>query len=525
MTAPPTGHVRLAELVAALSRVSDLGMGRPIERVLRQTVISMRLATAAGISEEDRAAAYYTSLLTWVACAADTSELARLFGDEVAFYADTRAEDLGGLDLARFVARHLGRGGSRIRRIGMIGQFLASAGRSVQDVMVSHCQSAHDFAGRLGLGSDVRTPLLQAFERWDHRGVPGRAGGDDLAPAIRLVQIADITEAFHHSAGLDTAIGVVRARRGTQFDPALVDCLADHRAEVLGDLDGIAAWDEVISLDPGLGEVLTEEALDRALEGFADFADLKSPPRTGHSRGVARLAGAAGRVLGLTDTDVTMLRRAGLVHDVGMIGVPSSIWNEPKPWTPAQRERARIHPYLTQRMLAPIPALAAVAQCAAHHHERLDGSGWPSGLSGEALPLTSRVLAAADVFDSLCQPRPHRDAMPAAAAATALRTGVREGRFDGAAVEAVLEAAAQRPHTRKVLPAGLTPREVEVVLLVARGMSNREIAAQLSLARKTVSAHLEHVYAKLGVSTRTEAALFVMRHGLVGSSNVGTPDA
>lgn len=517
MRASGTSSVQLAELVAALSLVSDLGMGRPTERALRQTVISMRLAQAAGVPDDDRAAAYYTSLLTWVACAADTSELARLFGDETEFYADTRAEDLGGLDLARFVARHLGRGGSRIRRIGMVGQFVATAGRSVQEVMVSHCQSAHDLAGRLGLGSEVRTPLLQAFERWDHRGVPGRAGGTDLAPAIRLVHIADVAEAFHHAEGTDSAIDVVRSRRGTQFDPELVDCLTHHRDRVFDDLDDITAWDEVISLDPSLGATLSDDALERALEGFADFADLKSPPRTGHSRGVARLANAAGRVLGLNDSDVTLLRRAGLIHDVGMVGVPSSVWNEPNPWTPAQRERARIHPYLTQRMLAPIPALAEVAQCAAHHHERLDGSGWPSGLTGDALPLTSRLLAAADVYDSLGQPRPHRPALPTAAVVATLRGAVRDGKLDGRAVEAVIEAAGQRPHTRTSLPAGLSAREVEVVVLAARGMSNREIAEHLSLSPKTVSAHLEHVYTKLDVSTRTEAALFVMRHGLTGT--------
>ncbi|MGH3424329.1 MAG: HD domain-containing phosphohydrolase, partial [Nocardioidaceae bacterium] len=408
-----------------------------------------------------------------------------------------------------------GRGGSRMRRLAMVGQFMATAGRSVQQVMVSHCQSANDFAGRLGLGPEVRTPLLHAFERWDGRGVPGRVGGADLARAIRIVHVADIAEAFHHGRnGEDAALEEVQDRRGTQFDPELVDCLSDQRTQILGGLSEISAWDEVIALDPSLGAALTGQALDEALEGFADFADLKSPPRLGHSRGVAALAAAATSSLGLPEEDVTVVRRAGLVHDIGMIGVPSSVWNEPNPWTEAQQERARTHPYLTGRMLARIDALAPVARCAVHHHERIDGSGYPSGLRGVALPFLSRLLAVADTYNSLCQPRPHRAALSATDAAAVLRDDVRDGRLDGSAVDAVLTAAGHPKRRRPALPDGLTAREVEVLVLVSRGLSNPEIATRLSIARKTVSAHLEHVYAKLGVSSRTEAALYVMRHGL-----------
>ena len=523
MAADSAVRVTLAELVATLSLVADLGMGRPMDRALRQTVIAMRLGTAAGMEQAARTSAYYTSLLAWVGCATETSEVAALFGDETEVYADTRDEDLTRAALAVFVARHLGRGRSGFRRIEMVGTFVATAGRSVQQVMMAHCQAASDFAGWLELGPAVCEPLLQAFERWDGKGIPGSAGADALAPAIRLVQLADIIEAFSHSGGTQAALQVARERRGTQFDPDLVDCFCDRPGDILDGLEGISAWDEVIALDPRLGATLTDDQLDRALAAFADFSDLKSPLRLGHSRGVAELAARAGPALGLPADQAIMLRRAALVHDIGMIGVPSSVWDEPGDWTISQRERARTHPYLTERMLARTPSLAQVGHCASLHHERLDGSGYPHGLRGDAISLPARVLGAADVYNALRQPRPHRQALDAADAERTLRDEVRAGRLDGDAVQAVLKAAGHRPRRRAGLPSGLTAREAEVLIRLGRGRSNPEIAAELHVSRKTVSTHLEHIYAKLGVKTRTEAALFAMRHGLIEAS--GEPGA
>jgi HD-GYP domain-containing protein (c-di-GMP phosphodiesterase class II) len=507
--------VTLAELVATLSLVADLGMGRPMERVLRQTVVAMRLGAAAGMDQAACSSAYYASLLTWVGCAVDTSEVAALFGDEMELYADTRDGDLGGVSLAVFVARHLGRGKSGFHRIGMVGKFLASAGRSVQQVMQAHCQEASDLADQLGLGPAVSDPLRQAFERWDGRGVPGSAGADGLAPAIRLVHLADSVEAFHHAGGAEAALHVARERRGTQFDPGLVDCFCDRHAEILDGLGGISAWEEVIALDPRLGAALSDDQLDRALAALGDFSDLKSPLRLGHSRRVAELAVQAGATLGLPAADVIMLRRAALVHDIGMTGVPSGVWDEQGRWSVSQRERARTHPYLTERMLARTSLLAQVGHCASLHHERLDGSGYPHGLRGDAISLPARILGAADVYSALRQPRPHRQALEARDAEQVIRGEVRAGRLDGDTVHAVLEAAGHRVRRRAGLPSGLTAREAEVLVRLGQGRSNPEIAAELHVSRKTVSSHLEHIYAKLGVKTRTEAALFAMRHGML----------
>jgi HD-GYP domain-containing protein (c-di-GMP phosphodiesterase class II) len=258
------------------------------------------------------------------------------------------------------------------------------------------------------------------------------------------------------------------------------------------------------------------------LAALGDFADLKCPFTMGHSRAVAELGAAAATRMGLPTIEVDRVRRAGYVHDLGRMGVPNSVWEKSAVLTDSDRERIRLYPYLTGRILTRVRGLEAEASLAADHRERLDGSGYPHGLKGPALAMTQRVLAAADSYRGSLEARPHRRALNVGEAAARLREETRTGRLDASAVDAVLAVVGRPGGGRRTAgPSGLTGREVEVLGLVACGCSSSDIARRLSISVKTVRNHLEHVYLKAGVTNRTGAVLFAVEHGLVGNLEDG----
>jgi HD-GYP domain-containing protein (c-di-GMP phosphodiesterase class II) len=509
--------VRLAELLAVLSLATDLGMGQPMEHVLRQCLICLRLARRLGLDEADCEVVYYAALLAWVGCHVDAYEQAKWFGDDLALKADFRHVDFATAAAGPlFMLRHLGAGRPAAERARLGAAFLGDGRRAADAMLRNHWLAADDLAARLGLAQRIRDSVEQTFERWDGKGVPKGARGEQILLTSRLVTLADVVEVFHRADGTEAAIAVARQRAGTQFDPRLVDVFASEAAELFAGLDEVSGWEAVIGAEPALGARLTEAELDAALEAIADFTDVKSPYTIGHSRGVADLAGEAARIIGLGGEAGTMVRRAGLVHDLGRLGVSNAIWDKRGGLSHAERERVRLHPYLTERVLASSDALAPLAAVAVQHHERLDGSGYPRGLSGGALTPHGRVLAAADFYRTRTEPRPHRPASTADEAAAQLRAEVRAGRIDGEAAAAVLSAAGHGASRRPARPAGLTGREVEVLRLLACGLSNKDIGEQLVISRKTVSHHVEHIYTKTGATNRALASLFAASNGLIG---------
>jgi len=515
--ADDAGGVRIAELVAALSYAADLGLGQPMEHCLRQTVIALRLADLAGADASDREATYYLGMLVNSYCHADASEQARWFGDDISFKGEGfEMLAMSTPQMAALLLRRLGSHGSVGERARRLAAFPVTGQREIETWLTTHTRLSSEFAQRIGLGAGVSSALWQAYEQWDGKG-PRHVSGAEISMPARLVAVASTLEVIARRHGTDSARKVARRHAGKLYDPDLADLFLENAESVLAGLETAATWEAVLDAEPRLARRVSGAELDDVLEGMADLVDLKSPFLAGHSRGVANLAAEAVRLVGLPEREQTTIRRAGFVHDLGRLGVSNAIWDKPGALTDVERERARLHPYLTDKMLARIPALSASRELAARHHERLDGSGYPRGLTAASLTLSDRILAAADVYHAMTEPRPHRPALDAGAAAQALRTQVSSARLDGDAANAVLRAAGHRAPSRREGPAGLTVREVEVLAMLARGLTNKQIAHRLGIAPKTVSSHLEHVYTKLDVGSRAAATLYATQHGLVGS--------
>jgi HD-GYP domain-containing protein (c-di-GMP phosphodiesterase class II) len=520
---PDRAHVRLAELVGALSLGIDLGFGQPMEHVLRQCLIALRLAEGLGVDEGERATVYYTALLTNVGCHSDAHEQAKWFGDDIALKSGKYDHELRSVRSALSGLRMLGAGRSPLQRFQLAVEFALSGHREVDDMIEQHAEMARALGEQLELPAEVLEALAASYERWDGRGWPGKLKGEEVPIASRLAQAAEFVEVANRVGGAEAARELARERRGEQFDPAVSDVIEAEADVILSGLDSVGTWEAVIGAEPALAIVVSGERFDSALLAVASFVDLKSPYFMGHARAVSELAAEAAGRLGLPEAELRMLRRAGLVHDLGRLGVSNAVLDKRGPLSGGDWERLRLQPYLTERMLHQSEALAPLAAIAVQHRERLDGSGYPRGLSGARISQPARLLGAADAYQALREPRPHRPARSADDAAAELRADVRAGRLDAEAAEAVLGAAGHRVPRRREGPAGLTQREVEVLKLLARGLSNKEIAERLVISPKTVGNHVEHIYGKIDASTRAAAGLFAMRHGLLPEEEFPVP--
>lgn len=511
-------RVRLAEIMTAVSLATDLGMGQPLEQAFRVCLLAVKLGRRLGCPPATLSDIYYVALLQHLGCTASTAEIAALNGgDDLAFrsWGIVLAHAGPGEFLGQF-SRHVGEGRGLGSRAALLAGGLAGGNRRFQRVVALQCEAASHLACRLQMSDGVRTSLAQFYEQWDGKGAPQRLAGEDVSLAQRVVTVAHDAVAHARLHGPQTALRVVRRRSDHAYDPAVCEALLAEAAALPGDTGAGDPGQMVLDAEPEPVRTLPLARLGDMAAALGDFADLKAPFLMGHSRRVAELAAAASGALGCGADAADAARRAGFLHDLGRVGVPNGIWEKPGPFGSSERERVRLHPYYTERVLARTAVFAPVAVAAAAHHERLDGSGYHRGASASQLPAEARLLAVADAYQAMTCDRPYRPALGADRARAELRADVAAGRLDQRAVNAVLEAAGERPvHVRDAWPAGLSDREVEVVRLLALGKTNREIAAVLVIAPKTAGRHVENIYAKLGVSTRAGAALFAAEHELL----------
>ncbi|MBS1838229.1 MAG: HD domain-containing protein [Actinobacteria bacterium] len=504
--------------MATLALAQDNAFAQPLESQLRSCVLAMWIGDEAGFATEVRDSLYWTSLLRYVGCTGHAHEVAAMFGDEISLRSRTLIQDAADLDEVISDAIAFATAGQGPREREHTIELITTHGLewSVHNSQ-SGCEVGDMLLERLDFGPLVREALRFTFERWNGNGFPTHARGEDIPIAMRVVHLSHDMEAIARHASPSDALDAARTRRGRTYDPEIADLFLTHGGAWLDRLDEVEPWDTVLDLEPEPRRVLTGDALDDALTVAADFIDLKSPYMAGHSRRCALLVHDASLHLGLPADEVDTVRRAALVHDFGITAVPNSIWDRPSSLTRAERDRVERHTVITEQMLRRSPALATLNPVAAAHHEKPDGTGYHKGLPRGRIDERACVLAAADVYVALTSDRADRPAHPPVTAAALIRRSADDGGLDRHAVEAVLTAAGHASVRRDPAdrPGGLTRREIQVLRLAARGLTTSEIAAQLYISAKTADVHIQHIYSKIGVSTRAAAALWAMQNGLV----------
>ncbi len=509
-------YLRLAELMASFSLAIDLGMGQPLEWVMRTCLLGVHLSELLGLSDNERRQVYYISLLQHIGCTSAASWQAELFGNELNMSPVLTLDTKNPIEALPAIVRMAGQGQPLPARVGYLYKALAAGTGAKDELSLIQCEVAGNLASRLSFESEMLQALGQIFERWDGQGQPHQLKGNDLTLPVRVVHVAHDAATLQLQVNTETAMKTVQKRIGRLYDPAIAEVFLQAAPELFDQLDTESSWDTILATEPQAISWLSQEQFEDALFAIADFTDLKSPYFAGHSRGVSALAEVTAHQYGLPESDAISLRHAGLLHDLGQVGISSSIWNKTSALTESEWERIRLHPYLTERILVRSQAFVPLINLAIMHHERLDGSGYHRRLSGNMLPLTARILATADAYHTMTEPRPHRPALSPDDAATKLQQEAKAGKYDTTVVDAVLSAAGhqiKRPRYKTL--SGLSKREIEVLRLIARGLSNPEIGDQLFISKKTVGHHVQHIYNKIQVSTRAGATLFAMQHNLL----------
>ena len=412
----PTADVALSEVLGALSYALDLTEGQRPGHTLRACAIGMRLGAEIGLGTADLTALYFALLLKDAGCSSNAARMAALFGsDDRAVKHSLKLVDWHArLALATATWRVSGSGrGLRARTRHFLT--VARTEHATRDFMAVRCDRGASIALRLGFPPETAAAIRSLDEHWNGQGYAEGLAGERIPLLARICNIAQVAEAFYGDGGVDAAVNVVRARRGRWFDPALSWILISWRRDQrwwarLADADSLGAM--VRSLEPGTQALkVDDDGLDNVARAFADIIDAKSPYTFRHSTNVARYAVGVGAEMGLDAQAQRRLLRAGLLHDVGKLGVSNTVLDKPGALTPGERAEVERHPQYTWEILQRVQAFQGFARLAAVHHERLDGRGYPWGIGAAELDREARALCVADVYEALTADRPYRAGM------------------------------------------------------------------------------------------------------------------
>ncbi|MFC7537517.1 HD-GYP domain-containing protein [Sphingomonas sp. GCM10030256] len=405
-----------AEVIAAFSYALDLTEGQPAGHSIRSCWIGMEVGRAIGLSNTELRELYYTLLLKDLGCSSNAARICELYeADDRAFKQGYKTVGTSLAATLHFVFRKTARGRPLARRASAIGNILRNGDAIAQELIMSRCTRGADIARTLRFSDAVCDGIYHLDEHWNGSGRPGRLSGDAIPLFSRIALLAQVVDVFHVHAGPAAALDEARRRSGLWFDPALVEALESVSSPPAfwGALSSPTIESRVVRLAPGdCEQPLDESYLDAIADAFGQVIDAKSPFTAGHSQRVGQLSECMASAFGMSDDRARWLRRAAVLHDVGKLGVSSAILEKPASLDEHEWIEMRSHAVHTRAILGRIGALADLAEVAAAHHERLDGTGYPLALSGSAISRDTRIITVCDFYDALVSGRPYRAALP-----------------------------------------------------------------------------------------------------------------
>ena len=511
-----SGHA-VAELLCAVSFATSLALGDRMEHGLRTGYIGLRLADEVGTSSEDRQAVFYGALLKDAGCSACGAAMAAFFPDQRVPNLDLMMSDRTQFRrILTMLTKHVPLDAALPARIARFMSFVVQCGSIVRENVAGHCEVAEILARRLGFPKSVQAAVRFQWERWDGKGVAYGLDGPSIPLAARLLHVAQMAEFAHGLGGVASAEASVRAQSGGRFDPEVAQAFLRlvKIQDVWRQLDELDDPGAFVTIAPPLADGLRiQVSIDAVCEVLADIADAKSITSRGHSRDVARVAVGVARQLELDVAQQAHVRRAAMVHDVGVMALPPGLLEDGRRFTASDREQIRQHPQHTYQVLDRVPQLRALASDAASHHEQPDGNGYHRQLISAQISLAGRILATSARFVELARQSGDKD-QALLSMSTLVGAEVDAGCYDALVRSLGSANPDQLSAASKFIPFGLTAREGEVLRLLARGLSNPQIAESLVISRKTVEHHVEHIFDKLDVTSRTAAVAHAVHAGI-----------
>lgn len=408
--------MRLAELISALSHALDMTEGQPPGHCMRCCWIGMQLAEQLGLDQDIRWELYYTLLLKDLGCSSNAARICELYGtNDLDFKRDFKWVNGRLGQMVRFLLQHTGRDHGMVDSFQRLLRLVRDGKELATELITTRCERGAAIARKLGFSDRVAAGIHSLDEHWCGSGKPEALAGEVIPLYARIALLAQVVDVFHTAAGPEAAMAEARDRCGGWFDPSLVAALEQVATDSTfwQVLDSDDLMQRVLALPPADHErPLDEDYLDRVASAFGQVVDAKSPYTAGHSERVALYTDLIAWQLELPMQRRRWLRRGALLHDIGKLGVSNTILDKPGKLDDEEWRQVQNHARFTEEILSRISAFAELSRVAGAHHERMDGKGYPHGLTGEQISLETRIITTADVFDAITAERPYRGAIP-----------------------------------------------------------------------------------------------------------------